>query len=137
MPQSRKDFLKNLGLISVGTCCMGLEGCTPVRYVSGTFENKKLKVNILDFADKKFVLVKNSILPAPVYLCKLENENFSALLIQCTHKQCELNPLGNILVCPCHGSEFSNTGKVLKSPAEKDLMKFQVTTDEQNIYIHL
>lgn len=133
--------MKNLGLISVSTCCfgigLGMTGCTSVRYVKSVFENKKLRVSKLDFADKKFVLVKNSILPTPIYLCKLENENFSALLIQCTHKQCELNPLGNILVCPCHGSEFSNTGKVLKSPAEKDLMKFQVTADEQYIYIQL
>jgi cytochrome b6-f complex iron-sulfur subunit len=62
---------------------------------------------------------------------------FTALLMQCTHKGCELRSEGTYLVCPCHGSEFDSQGKVLNPPADKALRTFPVRTDEKNIYIDI
>ncbi len=42
---------------------------------------------------------------------------------RCTHLGCALhfNELEKVWECPCHGSRFNESGKVLKGPAKKDL----------------
>jgi len=140
--KTRSKFIKETGIISAGIYCgLGtasfLNSCINLKYVQATVDNKKLKVSKAEFGQNTFVVVRYEGLPAPVYLNKLNESLYNALLMRCTHKQCEIKPTGNFLVCPCHGSEFSNTGKVLTSPAERDLISYLVTSDNQNIYIHL
>jgi len=99
-------------------------------------ENNKIVVSKADFTiENKYVLVKNDRLPAPIYLYRQEKGKYTAVLTECTHKACEVQPFGDELHCPCHGSEFTSSGKVLDGPAEADLQKFKVTTDTENIYI--
>lgn len=114
-----------------------LAGCVNYKSISAEEINNKLKIKKIDFADNKFALVKSMRTNAPVYLAKSENGSYTAVLMLCTHKQCELKPAGSILLCPCHGSEFSLSGKVLKEPANKDLVQYETSSDENNIYIHL
>ena len=146
---SRRDFLKSTTGAAVA-CVAGaalasyLESCTSVKYISAAEKDGKVLVSKAEFSEQTFVVVKTSASPYPVYLTKITqqnpetgNENYMALLMQCTHKQCEIKPAGTVLYCPCHGSEFSSTGKVLKEPASADLQRFIVTHDDQNIYIHL
>lgn len=134
---SRRKFLKDVTFLAGGFCIGGaaITGCKSVAYVGYTMQENKLIVKKSEMGDHKFVVIRTKELPAPVYLAKLGEDNYSALLMECTHKQCEVNPVGNLLHCPCHGSEFTNTGKVLNPPAEKDLTKFKVTFDQENIYI--
>jgi len=146
---SRRDFLKTTCgfsgvLISGSAVAALLESCTSVKFISAAEVNGVLSVNKNEFLQQSFVVVKTSALAFPVYLAKIttanssgERENYSALFMRCTHKQCEVKPAGSVLYCPCHGSEFSTTGKVLKEPASVDLEKFPVSSDTQNIYIHL
>ncbi|MBQ3416024.1 MAG: FAD-dependent oxidoreductase [Clostridia bacterium] len=44
---------------------------------------------------------------------------------KCTHLGCELhfNNVDKIWECPCHGSKFTENGKVIETPANKDLPK--------------
>ncbi len=84
---------------------------------------------------RKFVLVQVSEFEHPVCVFKLDADNYSAVLMKCTHNGCGLKPLGNYLVCPCHGSEFNNRGVVQNPPAEQNLRSFQVTTDHEYIYL--
>jgi len=114
-----------------------LAGCVNYKSISAEETNNKLKISKSDFAENKFIMVKSMRTNAPVYLAKNENGYYTAVLMLCTHKQCELKPQGSALVCPCHGSEFSNSGKVLKEPADKDLVQYETSADENNIYIHL
>ena len=92
-------------------------------------ENKKTK--------RPFVLVKTDDSEFPICLYKIEEEKYIAALLKCTHRGCELNVGGGIYSCPCHGSEFSITGKVLEGPADEDLKTFKIETDDENIYIYL
>jgi len=97
--------------------------------------NDKLAINKADFEDSAFVLVKTDQLAEAIFVAKDEDDNYVALLTRCTHKGCEIRPAANILACPCHGSEFDFNGQVLTGPAEEDLRKFQVETDETKVYI--
>ena len=86
---------------------------------------------------RKFVLVKSEKYPFPIYVFKHNEEKYSALLLECTHKGCELVPHGEFLTCPCHGSEFTNTGRVQNPPAEQNLQTFNVTIKDETIFIKL
>ena len=133
----RREFIIGTAALCCSTTLISLSGCVNYKYVSAGEENGRLKISKSDFAENKFVLVKSMRTNAPIYLSKSENNFYTALLMLCTHKQCELKPQGSALVCPCHGSEFSNSGKVLKEPADKDLVQYETSSDGNNIYIYL
>lgn len=52
-------------------------------------------------------------------------ETFSALTAICTHEGCTVSGFesGNF-VCPCHGSQYSQTGAVVRGPANSALRRF-------------
>jgi cytochrome b6-f complex iron-sulfur subunit len=139
MTRTRKDFLKSLGIITVGACCGGmmlsLGGCVSVPSISASRNYNQILVKKSDLADTTSALVSHETLKAPVFLHKLNENEYTAVLMLCTHKLCELNPAGSILHCPCHGSEFSQDGKVLAGPAEVDLERYKVTVEGDKIII--
>ena len=56
---------------------------------------------------------------------------FTALAAICTHEACTILGFdGSTFVCPCHGSEFNRSGRVLKGPASASLR--QSTTQFTN-----
>lgn len=140
MTQSRKDFLKKLGILTAGACCgaglLSLSGCATAKTVTGEYEDGKLKVKKTAFADTETVAVKHLSLQAPV-LVKKTNQGYIAVLMLCTHKGCELEQSGTVLVCPCHGSEFSLDGEVLSPPATENLKEYKVSENENFILVHL
>lgn len=141
MKQTRREFMKKCGFISAGLVWGGsslmLVGCASVSYLPYNEENNLLVIKKSNFVNEKYGLIGYKNLPAPIYITKLENNKYSAVLLKCTHKGCEVAPAGDLLICPCHGSEYSNTGEVLQSPADKDLYSFSVKTDSENIYVNV
>jgi cytochrome b6-f complex iron-sulfur subunit len=50
---------------------------------------------------------------------------FTALTAQCTHDACVVSSFtGQTFVCPCHGSEFDTSGRVVLGPASVPLRQF-------------
>jgi len=139
---TRKEFLREISIVGAGVltgcCSVALGGCTNVRSVIGALRDNIIHIPIAEFTDRNFVVIRKSKeVPFPIYVSKTGVSGFTALKMLCTHKLCELRPAGNLLSCPCHGSDFSNTGKVLSPPANTDLESFKVTSDEANVYINL
>jgi cytochrome b6-f complex iron-sulfur subunit len=60
----------------------------------------------------------------------------TAVSLLCTHVccQCEYVQSSNVIACPCHGSLFDPSGKLLRGPAYSDLPVIQLRTDS-NGYI--
>ena len=144
----RKKFIKTCSLACLGTTAMVslLEGCvSPTFYARSEFAGNQLIIKKSEFTrsekgkevQRAYVLIKTDKLNFPVCVYKISSEEYSALLMECTHNSCELNPQGSFLVCPCHGSEFTNKGIVQNPPAERDLRSFKITTDHENIYVQL
>lgn len=144
---NRKNFI-----ISCTRACAGiilgsslLEACAGNYYATVKTENNVVAIKKTEFVFlkdgvekvRKYVLVRNEKLNFPIAVFKLNENTYSALLMECTHKSCELNPHGDYLICPCHGSEFNNVGKVQNPPAETDLKNFKITHDDETIYVHL
>ena len=56
---------------------------------------------------------------------------------KCTHLGCRLQKgTGVPLHCPCHGSEFSETGEVLHGPAERPLEKISYQQENEELIWH-
>lgn len=144
---TRKQFIEQTAAlavvgISAGTLTGILAGCTNVRYVTA-METKNaggnaISVALTEFAETVFVVIrKGGSVSTPIYVCKHTDGTFSALVMKCTHKGCEVRPAGDLLICPCHGSEFNNRGKVLSPPALEDLQQFRTGIAENVLIIYL
>lgn len=143
----RKEFITTCGTACLGMAAVAwLQSCTATNYYAASSKaDKKLVIKKSEFvkvdkektSQRKYILVKTEELTFPICIYKLTENNYSALLMECTHKSCELQPHGDYLVCPCHGSEFTKQGAVQNPPAEQDLRTFKITHDEENLYLQL
>ncbi len=66
------------------------------------------------------------------YLSRLEDGSFCALSKTCTHLGCSLTWDENEkkFICPCHGSSFDRTGKVLVPPATRGLDSYPLRLED-------
>lgn len=122
-----------------------LSGCQSTYYTSGTVEPNGLSVAISEFSYLKkdqpmirqYIIVTNDKLEFPIYLYRFSDNEYTALLMKCSHQGNELQASGDHLHCSAHGSEFNNRGVVAQGPAEENLRAFKVTADNEKIFIHL
>ncbi len=140
----RREFLRRSGRAGAVAMCAPaaigglMAGCTSYRYVTYQHEGDRLLVAKADLAESPFVLLRNPQEgERPIYLHHHENGTFSAVLTRCTHRGCQVKPAGSRLACPCHGSEFSLTGDLLAGPADRPLLRYDVTTDADHITIRI
>ena len=70
-----------------------------------------------------WLIVQNTI------IINTGNGTYSALSSICTHQGCnvEYNSTADNIQCPCHGSEFTISGSVIRGPATRPLQKFPVS----------
>ncbi len=144
----RNEFIKTCCI----TCFSGslfatlLQSCESLNYFAlSAISNNQIIVKKTEFiktdksktVQRKYILVKIEKFNFPIYVNRISEGNFSAILMECSHNSCELNPHGDYLICPCHGSEFTNLGVVQNPPANKNLRSFKTTSDNENIYIQL
>ena len=61
-----------------------------------------------------------------VLVARTAADAFMALTATCTHEGCAITGFsGQSYVCPCHGSQFDTTGRVLNGPATRSLRQYQ------------
>lgn len=143
----RKEFLKTCGYTCLGIVGIAslLESCTSAKLVQTTSKNNLLTVSRTEFIEvkkdktktRRHILVKTSELDFPIVVYRFSDNEYSALLLKCSHQGSELNVNGDMITCPAHGSEFSNKGEIIQGPADKTLTSYKVSSDINNIYIHL
>jgi cytochrome b6-f complex iron-sulfur subunit len=141
----RKEFIEKCGLLCMGSLALVLiQNCGVSNfYAQHTIDKNSIKINKNQFQtkvkdkliDRKYILIKPENLSFPICVFKISDNEFSAISTECSHRSCELKNQGDYLVCPCHGSEFSNKGIVQNPPAEQNLKTFKIITDAENIYI--
>ena len=88
---------------------------------------------------KKFPFNNNKkVFFSDSYIVVSENDLTTIFSARCTHLGCKINKMeGDRFVCPCHGSEYDLSGKVIKGPAYKNLqiIPSQISEDGSNILI--
>jgi cytochrome b6-f complex iron-sulfur subunit len=95
--------------------------------LTGSVTNGVLSLNIDSASPLSAVggaaLVNSSV--GGFLVARTGQESFSALTAICTHEGCTVTGFesGNF-VCPCHGSQYSQTGTVVRGPASLALRRF-------------
>ncbi len=144
----RKEFIRTCSLVCLSGTVLStfLEGCAGANYFAQSItSNNQIVFKKREFIDtkkdkqalRKYVLLRTEKYGFPICVYRINEETYSAVLMECSHKDCELQPNGDFLICPCHGSEFSNKGVVQNPPAEENLKTFKITTDHENIYVRV
>ena len=134
----RKEFINRCMMLAAGCVSVDvLAGCTSLPIVSHVRDGSKAIVTKSSFADKEYVLIEVDELPAPVFISRQNEEEYAAVLLKCTHRGCQVQPAGEIMECPCHGSRYSRTGSVIRGPAPKDLVQYptEVTGDSIRVLV--
>jgi Rieske Fe-S protein len=66
----------------------------------------------------------------PILVIRSSARRFVALSMQCTHEGCPVKPpVGGVITCPCHGSQYDLEGRVLHGPAQFALARYETTFD--------
>ena len=143
----RRKFIKNscAACLSASAFATILSSCQVTKYISGSLGQNGLFVNVDEFIIKKnnkseyrsFIIVRNQALQYPVCVYRSDENEYSALWMQCTHQGTELQASGDRLQCPAHGSEFDNKGIVKTGPADKALRCFPVTVSNNQLFIDM
>lgn len=144
---TRKDFIVNTCVLcasATGVAAL-LNSCTPSHYISGTMNKDGLMLSRDEFkimqkgntAYRSFIIVRNDALKFPICVYRINDTEYSALWMQCTHQGAELQASGDVLQCPAHGSEFNNRGQVRTGPANASLRTFPVTVSNNELFIDL
>jgi cytochrome b6-f complex iron-sulfur subunit len=61
-------------------------------------------------------------------VARVTQDTFNAMTAVCTHEQCTVNEFSNsTFQCPCHGSQYSTSGSVVRGPAAQSLRRFNTT----------
>lgn len=144
---NRKDFIINSCAACLSATALSglLSSCRSTQYISGKLNNDGVLLNTDDFKITKkgkasyrsFIIVRNEALQYPICVYRFNDNEYSALWMQCSHQGAELQASGDFLQCAAHGSEFSNKGKVTNGPADKDLRTFTVTVNKNELFIDL
>jgi Rieske Fe-S protein len=140
----RKEFITKtcIACSSLTLLSSFIESCTTVRYASGNLNENGILLDLKEFDTKKeaqrsYVIVRNESLQYPICVYRLEDNNYSAVLMQCTHQGAELQVAGDQLTCPAHGSEFDKNGTVTQGPAAMNLRSFPVSISNDQLFIDL
>ena len=137
---SRRSFMKALvglaGLIGVGVVVGSIKLPAPASSTTPTSTNTQTGA-----AQGSVANVNELQISSPVYfeypagypnaLIKNTDGSLTAVSMLCTHVCCEcsFDSASKVFYCPCHGSVFDISGKVVRGPASADLPTIQLRVD--------
>jgi cytochrome b6-f complex iron-sulfur subunit len=95
--------------------------------ISGSIVNGAVTVNVA--AGSPLAAVGGAALVqsggSSFLVVRTAQDTFNAMTSICTHEQCTITGFSSqTFTCPCHGSQYSTTGAVIKGPATRSLQRF-------------
>lgn len=143
----RREFIKNScsACLSFTVLSTFVTGCVATKYIAGDLGKDGLNISKEEFKVKQkggtaytsFIIVRNDALQFPVCVYRINENEYTALWMKCTHQGAELQASGDVLQCSAHGSEFNNKGEVTSGPAGINLRTFPVTVSNNDLFIDL
>ena len=132
---SRRDFIKRSVCTAIlGTAALSTLNINDILARAGEYKTTDLEgakvIALSDYPDLDHT-GGYSMVTSKVILIRTGSKNFRALNIKCPHKGCEVDYDGKGFTCPCHGSEFTATGKVTSGPAVKNLTSYKTSYNSE------
>jgi Rieske Fe-S protein len=115
-----------------------LAACSPAAQVLKLPVNKNaVRIPLNAFTGSPLLIIRPAGWYFDVAVRKLADNNYEAILLQCTHQQNQLVVSPQGFKCNLHGSQFDEIGNVVKGPAERPLKKFNSTLTADQLIIQL
>ena len=135
---SRRALLQGLGIAA-------LSACGNPSQPSGTAAacGANLCLDLTDPNNKDLTTAGGALIvdtsSDTIMVVRVSDTQVAALSAICTHASCETTytPSTMQLDCPCHGSQFSLTGSVVRGPARRALRTYPVALSGTTITITL
>ncbi len=72
-----------------------------------------------------------------VWLRRLDQNRFTAFVVNCTHLGCPVNwrPEAELFLCPCHGGVYYSDGTVAGGPPPRRLFEYDVRVQNGNVEV--
>ena len=137
----RKTFIKQSGMmcagLMAGSSIIGLmQGCATAKVHKVIVKNKLIEIDSqLCNELQKVLVLRSEDLDYDVLLYCINANQYSAVLLKCTHYDNPVFVNNKEVFCPSHGSKFDFTGKVLIEPATVNLKAFKTSIVNQKITI--
>lgn len=138
----RRQFIRsscNFCLLAgTGFLLTELAACSPAyQLIKAEVVNDEIQIPVDGFTLSSLQFVRPKGWLYDIAVQKTADNNYEALLLQCTHQNNQLSPNGHGYTCSLHGSQFDKDGKVVKGPAENPLKRYNTNIDKDKLVIHL
>ena len=143
MTCSRRVVLQTIGVGTVGCmipACGGGDGEGGVPAGKATMCGANLCLSLAenpDLADAGGILLFTQAPGKTIFVTRVSDTELRALSGVCTHAGCIVEWEGSRFDCPCHGSQFTATGAVMKGPAGTPLRTFTTMLEGDQLTIML
>lgn len=132
----RRDFIKKgcqAGIAVIGICMLPM-GCKTTSILE---TDGKITIPLSSFKNENLVAITTTNTHQRILIRKLDETNYTAMSLRCTHKGAELKLEKEHLVCPSHGSIFDLEGKVSNGPAKRPLPVYETKVNAGNLEVIL
>lgn len=133
---SRRTLLKGLG---IAAAVLAVPGCmqagSNLPSAASASCGQSLCIDLTNAANKDLTTVGGAMLldtsSDTIMVIRQSSSDVVALSAICTHSGCSMNfnASQQLLDCPCHGSQFDESGNVLRGPANRPLRVYQTSLD--------
>ncbi len=143
---NRKEFLQaGLSVLAAATLVPVstiLSGCAiKFQTVRADVKEKKILLTLAELTKlsepEGFVKVYAAGFAHPIVVFNHSSGEVFAISTTCTHRGCEVRKTKNRFECPCHGSQYDLSGRVLRGPAPEPLTRFPVEKKGEVLEIDL
>jgi cytochrome b6-f complex iron-sulfur subunit len=133
---TRREFVWYAWASSIALFMAGSTGATIAfaypRFKEGEFGGK-FYMGMVDEIEEGSVTVNRE---GKFFLVRAGTE-FKALFQVCTHLGCLVRVTPEGYACPCHGSKFARNGRLVASPAPRDMDEFLVEITEGEVWVEV
>ena len=127
----RREFVE---LSAVALAGAALPGCASFVATPVTPVNGEVRLQIRNYPQLEqpggYLRIKPAGEETPLFVLAQDDGSFAVLSPICTHLGCTVNVDGAQLLCPCHGSTYDRTGRVLRGPAERPLRRYATAVED-------
>ena len=138
---SRRQFLKEGALVGAGLSAGMLSCAASLRTITPQGRDGRIVVDTSSIEEFRevgaAVLVNNGESEDPVILVRTTDTEYRAFSSVCPHLGCNVRKNRFGFRCPCHGSAFDLSGKVVTGPANEDLPSYDVEIDGDSVSIRI